>query len=65
MADLTIKGITKEVEFWATIDGDTGQMTTKFKIDRIRWGITHNNDMRDHAIADAIEFDVFLQFEMD
>ncbi|MCH9660816.1 MAG: YceI family protein [Bacteroidetes bacterium] len=61
-ADLTIKGITKSIEFWADVDGTAKTLMTKFKIDRVRWGITHNSKTRDHAISDAIEFDVHLQF---
>lgn len=61
-ANLTIKGITKPIKFYAKVDGNTKQMHTQFKIDRIRWGITYNNKVKDEAISDAIEFDVTLQF---
>lgn len=60
--DLTIKGITKNIEFWAVADGMTKHINTTFRIDRTRWGITHNNKLKNHAISDAIEFDVTLQF---
>ncbi|MAZ72997.1 MAG: hypothetical protein CMC70_07595 [Flavobacteriaceae bacterium] len=62
LANLTIKGKTQPIEFWAVANTTMQQITTKFKIDRARWDITHNNSMRDHAISDAIEFDVLLQF---
>ena len=62
-ADLTIKGITKPIEFWATVDGATKTMSTRFKIDRQDWGITYNNKLKNHAISDAIEFEVFLDFK--
>jgi polyisoprenoid-binding protein YceI len=61
-ADLTIKGITRSIEFWATVDGTTKTMSTRFKIDRQRWGISYNNKLKNHAISDAIEFEVFLDF---
>jgi polyisoprenoid-binding protein YceI len=63
IANLTIKGITKSQEFWATANGSKKQLTTKFKIDRTRWGITYNNRLKNEAIADAIEFEVKLQFK--
>ncbi len=62
LADLTIKGITKPIEFWATADGVKKTLETKFKIDRTQWGITHNNKLKNHSISDAIEFYVTLQF---
>jgi polyisoprenoid-binding protein YceI len=61
-ADLTIKGITKPIEFWSTVDSDKKQLYTQFKIDRRRWGITYNNKLKNHAISDAIEFEVLLDF---
>lgn len=62
LANLTIKNKTQPIEFWAVANSETKQLTTQFKIDRTLWGITHNNKLRDHAISDAIEFDVILQF---
>ena len=62
-ADLTIKEVTKDIVFNAYVDGDTKTFSTKFKIDRTRWGVTYNNSIKNKAISDAIEFDVFLQFE--
>lgn len=62
-ANLTIKGITKSIEFWASVDGNTQTMSTRFKIDRQQWGITYNNKLKNHAISDAIEFEVFLDFK--
>ncbi len=61
-ADLTIKGITLPVEFRANANEDKQQLTTRFKIDRTRWGITYNNKIKNEALSDAIEFDVTLQF---
>ncbi len=62
IADLTIKDTTQAVEFWGIAFAETNQITTQFKIDRTRWGINHNNNLKDHAISEAIEFDVILQF---
>ncbi|WP_111682577.1 YceI family protein [Winogradskyella tangerina] len=59
-ADLTIKGITLPINFQAKVDYDKQQMTTKFKIDRQRWGIDYNSKIRDGAIADGIGFEVTL-----
>ncbi len=63
LANLTIKGITKPIEFWATADGNKNTLETKFKIDRTRWGITYNNKLKNQAIADGIGFIVNLQFK--
>lgn len=63
IADFTIKGVTKKQEFWGVADGTTHTLTTKFKIDRTRWGITYNHKLKDKAISDAIEFDVTLIFK--
>ncbi|WP_298901701.1 YceI family protein [uncultured Psychroserpens sp.] len=62
-ADLTIKGITLPIDFQAEVDFHKAQMTTKFKIDRMRWGISYNSKMRDGAISDAIAFEVTLNLK--
>ena len=59
-ADLTIKGITKPIIFYAEVDYEKKQMLTKFKIDRTRWGVTYNNKLKNDAISDAIKFEVLL-----
>ncbi len=61
-ADLTIKGITKSIKFYADVDGTKKTLEAHFKIDRTRWGITYNNSVKNKAISDAIEFKTFLQF---
>lgn len=61
-ANLTIKGITKPIEFWSTVDATQKRLSTKFKIDRRRWGITYNNKLKNHAISDAVEFEAILNF---
>ncbi len=59
-ANLTIKGITKPVNFQAEVNFEKKQMTTKFKIDRTRWGINYNSKVKDNAISEAIGFEVTL-----
>ncbi|WP_299677453.1 YceI family protein [uncultured Dokdonia sp.] len=61
-ADLTIKGITQNIKFYADIDGIKNTMKAHFKIDRTRWGITYNNKAKDKAISDAVEFKAELYF---
>ena len=65
-ANLTIKNITKPVNFRADINSDKKEMSTKFKIDRTLWGITFNSKeiegkLKDGLISDAIAFDVKLR----
>ena len=62
-ADLTIKGITLPIDFQAEVNFEKAQMTTRFKIDRMRWGISYNSKMRDGAISDAIGFEVKLSLK--
>ncbi|WP_299525390.1 YceI family protein [Winogradskyella sp.] len=59
-ADLTIKGVTLPINFQAEANYNKQQMTTKFKIDRQRWGVDYNSKLRDGAIADGIGFEVTL-----
>lgn len=59
-ADLTIKGITQKVKFDGTLDFEKKTMTTRFKVDRTRWGINYNSAVKDSAISDAIGFEVTL-----
>lgn len=63
LADLTIKGITKPIEFWGKVNAEERTLETDFKIDRTRWEITYNNKMKDHAISDGVDFNVVLQFK--
>lgn len=65
-ANLTIKGITRAINFRAEVNYDKLQMTTKFKIDRTLWGITFNSKevegkLKDGLISDAIGFEVDLR----
>jgi len=64
-ADLTIKDITKPITFYAEVDYEKEQLTTKFKIDRTLWGIMYNSKelegkLKDGLISDAIGFEVSL-----
>ncbi|WP_422104416.1 YceI family protein [Winogradskyella sp.] len=59
-ADLTIKGVTLPINFQAAVNYTKQQMTTKFKIDRQRWGVDYNSKLRDGAISDGIGFEVTL-----
>ena len=59
-ADLTIKGITHPIVFQAEANYEKQQLTTKFKIDRMKWGVSYNGQLRDGAISDAIGFEVTL-----
>ena len=60
-ADLTIKGKTNPVNFNAEVDFKKQELTTKFKIDRMIWGVSYNSKLRDGAISDAIGFEVSLR----
>ncbi|CAM1350329.1 YceI family protein [Tenacibaculum halocynthiae] len=60
-ANLTLKSITKPINFNATMDYENKRLTTKFKIDRRRWKVNYTSKVRDGAISDAIGFDVTLQ----
>lgn len=59
-ADLTIKGITNPISFQAEVNYKKEQMTTRFKIDRKRWGVNHSSSLQDGAISDGIGFEVTL-----
>lgn len=67
--NLTIKGITKEIEIPVTMnDTENGAtMTSSFTINRNDWGVTWGNNstnkidfLKDNFIKDEIEFDVNL-----
>jgi polyisoprenoid-binding protein YceI len=59
-ADLTIKGVTNPISFQAEVNYEEKIMTTKFKIDRMLWGVSYNSKMKDGAISDGIGFEVKL-----
>lgn len=69
IANLTIKGVTKPIEFNAIFQVIEGNevMTSKFIIDRTRWGINYESEgllggIKDDIISDSIEFEVAVQW---
>ncbi|REH54714.1 polyisoprenoid-binding protein YceI [Tenacibaculum gallaicum] len=60
-ADLTLKGITKPINFRAELNYEERKMTTRFKIDRRAWGVNYKSNFRDGAISDAIGFEVIVK----
>lgn len=71
--NLTVKGITNEIEFLAELKkrGNTIEVAAKFKIDRIKWNIHHIPDpnasdffqlLKDKVIADEIPISLQLVF---
>ncbi|MGB0523592.1 MAG: YceI family protein [Flammeovirgaceae bacterium] len=69
-ADLTIKGITNQVEFQAqkANKGEQLIITAKFIIDRSKWNVKYGSqsffkNLGDETISDAIEFEVRLVIE--
>ena len=70
-ANLTIKGITHEVNFEATVEDVDWviTLTSKFIIDRTLWGIDYESkgvfgSVKDGIISDAIEFEVIVVTEV-
>lgn len=68
-ADLTIMGITNYIKFRCKLnkDQDTWQLSSKFFIDRTRWGIKYESKsllggIKDDIISDAIEFEVVVEW---
>jgi hypothetical protein len=64
-ANLTIKGITKPIDFQAKINYEAKTLTTKLKIDRTLWNINYKSksamdDLKNTAIADGISFEITL-----
>ena len=60
-ADLTLKGVTKPINFQVKFDYQKKEMKTRFKIDRQRWGIDYKSKFKDSAISDAIGFEVLIK----
>lgn len=68
-AELTIKGITNNVDFKSKLDITKGRwrLTSKFFIDRTRWDIKYESkglfgSLKDDIITDAIEFEVIIEW---
>jgi polyisoprenoid-binding protein YceI len=71
-ADLTIKGITNEISFPATITTSANEVTTKasFKVDRTKYGIKYGSssffeNLQDKAISNEFMVDVNLVATVD
>lgn len=69
--NLTIRGITKRIIFYATATGDGNVLSVhaKFTIDRTRWDIIFDSgsffqNLGDKAIRDLIEYELDLVFEL-
>lgn len=67
--DLTIKDITNEITFPATITSNNGELqaSAKFEINRLNWNITYDSgsifsELGDRAIKDEIGFELNLVF---
>ena len=60
-ANLTLKGITKSINFQAKFDYKEKEMTTRFKIDRKKWNVNYESKFKDGAISDAIGFEVSIK----
>ncbi|WP_299838154.1 YceI family protein [uncultured Tenacibaculum sp.] len=60
-AKLTLKGITKPINFRANFDFDKKEMTTRFKIDRRKWNVSYTSKVKDYAISDALGFEVSIK----
>ena len=59
-ANLTLKGITKPIQFNATPNYQEKSLTTRFKIDRREWNVSYKSKIKNSAISDAIGFEVTL-----
>lgn len=60
-ADLTLKGITKSINFQVQFNYKNKVMKTRFKIDRQKWNIDYKSKFKDSAISDAIGFEVSIK----
>ena len=58
--NMTIKGITKPINFNADLDYSNKTMTTRFKIDRKEFNVNYQSKFKDSAISDAIGFEVSI-----
>lgn len=60
-ADLTLKGITKNINFQVKFDYEEKEMKTRFKIDRKKWNVNYKSKFKDSAISDAIGLEVSIK----
>ncbi len=61
IANLTLKGITKEIDFRAEFDYKNKEIKTRFKIDRRVWNISYQSKFKNSVISDAIGFEVSIK----
>lgn len=60
-ANLTLKNITKPIQFNATPNYQEKSLSTKFKIDRRKWNVTYQSKFKNSVISDAIGFEVIIK----
>lgn len=60
-ANMTIKGITKPIQFYSKLDYQNKTMKTRFKIDRQEWNINYQSKFKNSFISDAIGFEVIIK----
>lgn len=60
-ADLTLKGITKSINFRAAFMYQEKELKTRFKIDRKKWNVNYESKIKDSAISDAIGLEVSIK----
>lgn len=60
-ANLTLKGITKPINFNAEFNYQDKTMFTRFKIDRRKWNVYYTSKVKDYAISDALGFEVTVK----
>ncbi|OSY88542.1 hypothetical protein WH52_07285 [Tenacibaculum holothuriorum] len=60
-ANLTVKEITKPINFRVEFNYDKKKMKTRFKIDRKKWNVNYQSKFKDSAISDAIGFEVSIK----
>jgi polyisoprenoid-binding protein YceI len=60
-ADLSLKGVTKSINFRAEFDYNEKELKTRFKIDRKKWNVNYESKFKDGAISDAIGFEVNIK----
>mgnify|MGYP005990970109 CR=1 FL=1 len=61
VANLTLKGITKPINFRAEFNYDKKEMKTRFKINRRVWNVNYTSKFKDGAISDGIGFEVTIK----
>ncbi|WP_397444746.1 YceI family protein [Polaribacter sp. R77954] len=62
-ADLTIKDITKPIQFFVNFNYKKQELQARFKIDRKEWGINYQSKFKNSFISDAIGFDTFIKLQ--